>query len=364
MTITMAQLILDTREEQAVLDVLRSGRLAQGPQVAQLEETFRNASRAKHCVAVGNGTQALHTALLAHGVGPGDEVITTSFSFIATVTSILMCGATPVFADIEPDTFNIDASKVAEKITSKTKAIMPVHLYGQPVDLTALRALAKEHNVALMEDAAQAALATYGDEFIGENGTACFSLYATKNFAAGEGGLILTDNDEIAAKMRKIRNHGQNERYYHDMLGYNYRLTELNAAVANIQFTKFAGFNEKRKTHAEYYNANLQGVTKPVIRDDRTTIWHQYTIRVQNGLRDALREHLANNDIQSAVYYPVPIHQQPFVAEQVGSVNLPNTEQAAQEVLSLPIHPGLSMDDMAKVADTVNSFMAAQQAAA
>jgi len=363
-TITMAQLILNEQEEQAVLDVLRSGRLAQGPQVAQLEESFRTASHAKHCIAIGNGTQALHAALLAHDIGAGDEVITSSFSFISTGSSIMMCGATPVFVDIEPDTFILDATKVEAAITPKTKAIMPVHLYGQPADMPALRAIAKKHNLVIIEDAAQAALAKFDHEFVGQNGTACFSLYATKNFAAGEGGLILTDSDEIAEKLKLIRNHGMKVRYYHDQLGYNYRLTELSAAVANCQFAKFAKFNQQRAEHAAIYNEHLTGVTIPTIRNNRTSIWHQYTIRVPNGQRDALQQHLADHNIQSAIYYPVPIHQQEFVKAQIGQVNLPETDAAAAECLSLPLHPGLSTADIQRVAETINSFMAQQQAAA
>ena len=230
--IPIARPLIGAEEEQAVIAVLRSGMLAQGPEVARLEAAFAALCGVRHAVAVSSGTAALHLALLAHTIGPGDEVITSPFSFIATANSVLMTGARPVFVDVDEHTFNIDARQIAAAITPRTRAIMPVHLYGQPADMEEIAALARAHNLVLIEDAAQAVGARYRGRPAGSFGTACFSLYATKNVMAGEGGVVTTDDDEVADQLRLLRSHGSRVRYYHEQLGYNYRLTDLQAAIA------------------------------------------------------------------------------------------------------------------------------------
>ena len=222
-------------ERQAVLEVLDSGMLAQGPKTALLEAKFAAVCGVKHAVATSNGTTALYLALLAHGIGPGDEVITTPFTFIASVNSIIFTGARPVFADIDPETFNISPARVESAITPRTRAIMPVHLFGLPCDMNALTDIARRHGLSLIEDAAQAVGADYHGRRVGSFGTGCFSLYATKNVMSGEGGMITTDDEAIANQCRLLRSHGMARRYYHDMLGYNFRLTDLHAAIGVAQ---------------------------------------------------------------------------------------------------------------------------------
>src|SRR5437879_8212550 len=250
--ISIASPLLGAEEKDAVLQVLLSGQLAKGELVAAFEQGFAEICNVEEAVAVSSGTAALHLALLAHGIGPGDEVITTAFSFAATANVILLVGATPVFVDIEPDTYTIDPALVERAITARTKAIMPVHLYGHPCNMKRLCQLAASHNLAMIEDACQAHAATIDGKPVGGFGTGCFSFYATKNITTGEGGMVTTNDPAIAERIRLLRNHGQKERYYHTTLGYNLRMTEIQAALGLVQLEKLAQFTEQRIANAAF----------------------------------------------------------------------------------------------------------------
>ncbi|MCD6355831.1 MAG: DegT/DnrJ/EryC1/StrS family aminotransferase [Anaerolineaceae bacterium] len=356
--ISIAKPIIGEEEKKAVLEVLDSGIITQGPRVKVFEEGFAKMCGVKHAVATTSGTTALYLAMLAHSIGKGDEVITSPFTFIASANSALFVGATPVFVDIDKRTFNLDASKIEAAITPKTKAILPVHLYGLCCDMDAIMAVAKKHNLIVVEDACQAHGSEFKEKRAGSFGTGTFSFYPTKNMTSAEGGMITTNDDAVNEKCRVLRNHGMRRRYYHDELGYNFRMTDVHAAIGNAQLKKLAFYNQKRQENAEFYNANLKGVTIPFVPDGYTHVYHQYTIRVPNGRRDALREYLKENDIGSEIYYPLPIHQQGFYKELLGEKTYPQAESAAAEVLSIPVHPSLTRADLEKVASAINEFMA------
>ncbi len=342
-------------EKAAVLAVLDSGQLSQGPRTQLFEQRFAAMCGVQHAVAVASGTAALHLALLAHGIGPGDEVITTPFTFMATVNTILLAGATPVLVDIDEETFNIDPDCVQAAITARTKAIVPVHLYGQMADMPRLQALAEEHGLAIIEDAAQAVLATCNGRYAGSIGTGAFSFYATKNLMTGEGGMITTNDEEIAERCRLLRAHGMSRRYHHEILGFNYRMTEMQAALGLVQMDRIVDFTEKRRANAAFLNAKIESVITPKVRPGYGHVWHQYTVRVNSGRsRDAALQQLADAGIGAGVYYPVPAHQQPSMAGLVGNVSLPVTEKMAHEVLSLPVHPQLSHSDLETIVAEVN----------
>ncbi|MBN1874750.1 MAG: DegT/DnrJ/EryC1/StrS family aminotransferase [Anaerolineae bacterium] len=344
-------------EKQAVLEVLDSGMIAQGPRVKAFEEGFAAMCAVTHAVATSSGTTALHVALLAHGIGPGDEVITSSFTFIASANSVLFTGAKPVFVDIDPVTFNLDPAKIEAAITPRTKAIMPVHLFGLTCDMDSVMEIAARHSLTIIEDACQAHGAEYKNKRAGSFGTGTFSLYPTKNITSAEGGMITTDDDVIAESCRVIRQHGMRRRYYHDELGFNFRMTDVHAAIGLAQLGKLECFNATRIANAAYLSANLKGVVTPVVPEDYRHVFHQYTIRVKNGQRDALSQHLTANGVGNMVYYPVPIHQQTFYVNELGyDMHLPETERAAAEVLSLPVHPALSQADLETIVAAVNSF--------
>jgi dTDP-4-amino-4,6-dideoxygalactose transaminase len=355
--IPVARPQIGVEEEEAVLAVLRSGMLAQGPQVERFERAFAEVCGVAHAVAVCNGTAALHLALLANGVGPGDEVITTPFSFVATSNSILMTGARPVFVDIDEETFNLDVGLIEAAITPRTKAILPVHLYGQPVEMDRLLTIAERHNLAVIEDAAQAIGALDRGRPTGSFGTGCFSLYATKNIMSGEGGMITTDDPAIADRIRLLRAHGSRVRYYHDILGYNFRMTDLQAAIGLAQLGKLERFTAQRIANAAYLNAAIDhpAVIKPHSRGDVRHVYHQYTIRVQ-GDRDAAIQQLGAAGVGSAVFYPLPIPQQPLYRELGYAVEMPVADRVSREVLALPVHPSLTPDDLAQIAEAVNAL--------
>jgi perosamine synthetase len=364
--IHIASPAIGEEEKRAVLEVLDSGMLAQGPRVKALEEAFAEMCGVKYAVATSSGTTALHTALLAYGIGPGDEVITTSFTFIATANSILFVGAKPVFVDIDPVTFNIDPAQIEAAITRtlqahpRTKVIMPVHLFGLVADMEPIMLLAEKHGLTVIEDACQSHGAECRGKRAGSFGTGTFSFYPTKNMTTGEGGMITTNDEAIAETCRVIRQHGMRRRYYHDELGFNFRMTDLHAAIGLAQLQKLPAFNEARIANAAFLSVNLRGVTVPVVPNGYRHVFHQYTIRVPDGRRDALREHLQASGIGSGVYYPVPIHKQTYYTHDLGyDVSLPAAEQAAGEVLSLPVHPGLSSADLEAIVAAVNGFMEA-----
>jgi dTDP-4-amino-4,6-dideoxygalactose transaminase len=356
--ISMAKPQIGAEEKAAVLEVLDSGILAQGPRVKAFEEGFAQMCGVRHAVATASGTTALHVALLAHGIGSGDEVITASFTFIASANSILYVGGRPVFVDIDPRTFNLDASAIERAITPKTKAILPVHLYGLCCDMLPIMEIAAKHGLVVVEDACQSHGAEARGRKAGSFGTGAFSLYPTKNITSGEGGMITTNDPALADQCRVIRQHGMRKRYYHDELGYNFRMTDIHAAIGLAQLRKLDRFNAQRQENARYLSHNLKGVTVPFIPDGQTHVFHQYTIRIPGGRRDVLRTYLQEQGVGSEVYYPVPIHQQSFYVKEHGYKDrLPETEKAALEVLSLPVHPALSQADLQAIVSAVNAFM-------
>jgi dTDP-4-amino-4,6-dideoxygalactose transaminase len=361
--ISIAKPILEAEEKNAVLEVLDSGILAQGPRVEAFEKAFADYCGVNYAIAVSSGTTALHIAMLAHEIGKGDEVITTPFSFIATANCMLYVGAHPVFIDIDAPTFNIDTPLIEGAVTSRTRAILPVHLYGQCCDMDAITEIAEKHKLLIIEDACQSHGATYKGKKAGSFGTGTFSFYPTKNMTCGEGGMITTNDVEFAERCRIIRNHGMKRRYYHDELGFNFRMTDISAAIGLEQLKKLDKFNTIRRENAAYYSKHLRGVIVPIEAAGCSHVYHQYTIRVENGLRDALREHLKEKGIGTEIYYPVPIHQQAFIHKFIPNLpSLPQSELAAKEVLSIPVHPSVSPTDRERIVETINSFMEAHSA--
>ncbi|MGE5221231.1 MAG: DegT/DnrJ/EryC1/StrS family aminotransferase [Omnitrophica WOR_2 bacterium] len=357
--INIAKPMIGPEEKQAVLEVLDSGIIAQGPRVKAFEESFAQMCGVKHAIATTSGTTALHVALLAHGLGAGDEVITSPFTFIASANSVLYTGAKPVFIDIDPRTYNLNPDLIEKAITPQTKAILPVHLFGLSCDMDAIQSIAKKHGLLVIEDACQSHGARYKGRRVGSFGTGTFSLYPTKNMTSAEGGMITTDDDAIDEKSRVIRQHGMRRRYYHDELGYNFRMTDIHAAIGLAQLQKLETFNQKRQANARYLSDCLKGVTVPYVPGDYEHVYHQYTVRVPDGKRDALRTYLQEHGVGSEVYYPVPVHQQTFYVKELGYRDiLPEAERAAKEVLSLPVHPALSQADLETIAARVNEFMA------
>jgi perosamine synthetase len=355
--ISMASPQLGPDEREAVLRVLDSGRLAQGEEVAAFEREFAAWCGTGHAVAVNSGTAALHLLLLAHGVGPGDEVLTSPFTFIASANAALFVGARPVFADVEPDTLCLDPDRVEAAMTPRTRAIVAVDLYGQPADIDRLRALADSRGVVLIEDACQAHGARLGERKAGALGVpASFSFYPTKNMTTGEGGMVTTASPEIAAEVKRLRQHGASKRYEHDVLGYNYRLTDIAAAVGRAQLRKLDSLNAARRRNAQALTRGLArtpGVTTPVERRGVTHAYHQYTLRIARD-REGVRRRLSEMGVDTAVHYPIPVHRQPLYARLgYAGQSFPVAEQAAREVLSLPVHPGLTEGELARIVDAV-----------
>ncbi len=354
--------VLGNDEIEAVKDVLKLGMLAQGPKVEQFEEAFASYIGTRYAIATSNGTAALHIALLAAGIGKDDEVITTPFSFIATANAILFCGARPIFVDIDENTFNINPSLIYGKITPRTKAILPVHLYGHPCDMKEIVKLCDEHNLALVEDACQAHGAEHRGKKVGSFGIGCFSFYPTKNLTTGEGGMITTDDKDIAQKARMIRNHGQKEKYSHEILGYNYRMTDIAAALGVCQLKKLDEFNRKRIENAKLMTqeiSKIRGLTPPFVATDVKHVFHQFTIRVTADYemsRDKLKESLKRRGIGAEVYYPLPIHKQPYYQQSGYNHCLPSSEKTAMEVLSLPVYPGLTPEELNYIVEAIRSI--------
>ncbi|MEX0785740.1 MAG: DegT/DnrJ/EryC1/StrS aminotransferase family protein [Dehalococcoidia bacterium] len=355
--IRIAQPIIGPEEEEAVLAVLRSGRLAQGERVAAFEAAFASYIGVTHAVAVSSGTAALYVALRAHGIGQGDEVLVPGFTFAATGNAVLLAGAQPVLADITAADFTLDPALLDAAVTARTKAVLPVHLYGHPADMAAIAAVADRRGLAVIEDAAQALGASIDGRKAGSFGTGCFSFYATKSITTGEGGMITTNDADIARLARLLRDHGEGERYRTDLLGGNFRMTELAAALGHAQLPKLDGWNERRRANAAWLSERLQGVVAPVERPGARHVYQQYTVRVPDA-RDALRDALRARDIEAVVYYERALHQQPLYQQLgIGGV-LPESERAAAEVLSLPVHPSLSEDDLECIATAVNEARA------
>lgn len=349
-------------EINEVVEVLKSGELTQGRWVEEFERDFAKFVQTKFAIATSNGTTALHLALLALNIEVGDEVITTPFSFIASTNAILYVGAKPVFVDIDPKIFNINPSLIEEKITSKTRAILPVHLFGLPADMKKILEIAKKHNLFVVEDAAQAHGAKIDNKLVGSFGDlAAFSFYPTKNMTTAEGGMITTDSEELAKKLKVLRNHGMEKRYYHDVLGFNFRMSNIQAAIGIHQLKKINDFNKKRLENAQFLTEQLLGVggiQTPFIPPGFTHVFHQYTILVKEGKekRDELTEYLNKNGVSNMIYYPVPIHQQKFIRNMYPDLKLKIAEQISDQVLSLPIHPLLGRKDLEKIATLIRNY--------
>lgn len=345
-------------EIEAVAEVLRSGMIAQGRRVAELEERWAEFIGVRHAIAVANGTLALMAIYAALDLGPGDEVITVSHSFNATGSAVLSTGATPVFIDIEPDTYNMDADRIEAAITPRTKAICPVHLFGLPADLHAIREIADRHGLVLVEDACQSHGATFEGRKTGSFGHGAFSLYGTKNITTGEGGFITTDDDRVADWIRLYRNQGMRERYHHEILGYNFRLTDIGAAIGLVQFDKLDRNTARRQAIARRYDEAFAGtsIVTPVIPSGRTHVYHQYTVDVGDE-RDAIVADLTAAGIGTGIFYPIPVHRQKYILERGIHADLPVTDRAARRSLSLPMYPGLSEVDQATVIDTVRAVV-------
>jgi dTDP-4-amino-4,6-dideoxygalactose transaminase len=359
--IPAAKPLIGTDERAAVDRVLLSGMVAQGPEVAAFETEFsQHFVSGRPTVAVNSGTAGLHLGLLAAGVGPGDEVIVPSFTFAATANSVALTGASPVFVDIEPDTFSLDPAAVESAITTTTRGILPVHLYGHPARIDVLAGIAERHGISLYEDAAQAHGAALRGRPVGTFGTmAMFSLYPTKNMTSGEGGMVVLAEDVTARTVRLLRNQGMERQYENELIGFNARMTDIHAAIGRVQLTKVDGWTAARRANAAFFDANLSGVVVPPVADGATHVYHQYTIRVpadRDGFVQALKE---EHGIGSGVYYPIPNHRLPSLSRFAPGLQLPETERAAREVLSLPVHPSLTPDDLEKIVSAVNTLAAA-----
>ena len=351
--ISPAKPLIGAEEREAVDRVLRSGMLAQGPEVAAFEKEFSEHFRiGRACVAVNSGTSGLHLGLLSSGVKAGDEVIVPSFTFAATANSVALTGATPVFADIDAGSFCLSAAAVEAAITDKTVGIMPVHLYGHPADMTGLQAVADKHDLLIFEDAAQAHGASLNGIPVGAFGTfGMFSLYPTKNMTSGEGGMVSVADDEVERLVRLYRNQGMMRQYENEVVGFNARMTDIHAAIGRVQLTKVDAWTKTRQENAAFLSANIEGVTTPPVAAGAVHVYHQYTVRVpqdRDGMAAALK---AEHNIGSGMFYPIPNHRlAPFQVD----VDLPETERAAKECLSLPVHPSLSQADLERIVTAVN----------
>ena len=352
--IPAAKPIIGAEERAAVDRVLRSGVIAQGPEVANFEQEFADAVvGGRTSVAVSSGTAGLHLGLLAAGVGPGDEVIVPSFTFAATANSVALTGATPVFADIEPDYFCIDPAAVEAAVTKRTVGVMPVHLYGHPANMTDLAAVAAKTGIQLFEDAAQAHGASWAGAPVGTFGTfAMFSLYPTKNMTSVEGGMVSCSTVDIARQLRLLRNQGMERKYENEIVGFNARMTDVHAAIGRVQLSMLPIWTAQRQANARFLDQYLEGVVVPRVADHASHVYHQYTIRVTDD-RDGFATALAHeHGVGTGVYYPIPNHRLPSFGLRL---DLPETERAAAEVISLPVHPSLSQEDLDRVVTSVNA---------
>lgn len=361
--IRIASVCTGEEEVDAVRRVLDSGILTNGPETRRFEQAMAERHGTEHAVAFANGTVALAAMYLACGIGPGDEVIVPSFTFISTATSVLHVGATPVFADIRPDTLNLDPEDVARRITPRTKAVVPVHYGGQAADLAAFRTLCDDAGVALLEDAAEAHGASFGGRPVGSWGEAAmFSFTPTKNITTGEGSVVTTGDAGLAEQMRLLRNHGMTAPYHHAVLGWNWRLSEIQAAIGVCQIDRLDGIIATKRANAATLSRALdaiEGVSSPTEAPDRDHTYMLYTAQIEGGRRDAVRDALGAAGIEARIYFP-SVHRQPVFADDHGDLDLPVTDAVAETVLSLPIHTQLDEGDLAKVADVVSRALAPQ----
>ncbi len=362
MKIPISKPNLDDEEKNAVQEVLNSGFLAQGKRVAKFEEDFGRYIGVTQAIATSNGTAALFIALKALGISPNDKVITTPFTFVASASSIMHCGAIPIFCDIDPQTFNIDPNsleKILKKERDSIKAILIVHLYGLPCPMDEIMLLANQYDIPVIEDCAQAHGAEYRGKKVGSFGKAsAFSFYPTKNMTTGEGGMILTNDDELGKKCRMLINHGSNKRYHHELLGYNFRMTDIAAAIGCVQLKKLDESNQKRRENAEFYNQELSSIPEvkiPTIPDYALPVFHQYTIKLKQH-RDDLARFFDQKGIGYGIYDPVPLHKQEFMYQIGRDGNYPMAELCSREVLSIPVHPLLKKEELEYVVNLIKHF--------
>ena len=353
-----AKPIIGTEEREAVDRVLASGMVAQGPEVAAFEQEFSSALvGGREVVAVNSGTSGQHLGMLALGLKPGDEVIVHSFTFAATANSVAVSGGVPVFVDVDPETFTVDPAAVEAAITERTVGIQPVHLYGHPAPMDALVEIAQRHGLWLFEDAAQAHGATWNGAQVGTFGDAVmYSLYPTKNMTAGEGGMVGCATSETARQVRLLRNQGMEKQYANEVAGYNNRMTDIHAAIGRVQLGKLAGWTATRQQNAAFFDAHLEGVLTPVVREAASHVYHQYTVRIEGATaaeRDAFATALREeHKVGCGVYYPTPVHR--LETFQI-DLELPVTEMLAREVLSLPVHPSITDQDRERIVAAVNT---------
>lgn len=363
--IPAAKPIIGLEEREAVDRVMQSGIIAQGPEVAAFEEEFSSHFvEGRPTVAVNSGTSGQHLGLLAAGVGPGDEVIVPSFTFAATGNSVALTGATPVFADIEPDYFSLSPESIEASISEKTKGIMPVHLYGHPFLVDQVEEIANKYGLAIYEDAAQAHGASWKGRNVGTIGDfAMFSLYPTKNMTSGEGGMVTCVDETIARNVRILRNQGMEKQYENEVIGFNARMTDLHAAIGRVQLTKVDNWTKARQINASKLNEGLKhlsGVVIPKVATGAVHVYHQYTIRVDSSERDRMKKALLEEfNVGTGVYYPIPNHRLRSLEAFAPGLDLPETEKAASQVLSLPVHPSLSEGDIDRVIDAVSKVVTA-----
>ena len=358
--------------ESALLEVAESGQYVLGKYVERFEKEIAAYLGVKHAIGCANGSDALYIAMEALGIRAGDEVITTPFTFVATSEAVNRAGASPVFADIDPVTFNIDVSKIEAKITPRTKAILPVHLYGQPADMDALMTLAKKHNLSVVEDCAQSIGATFGKQMTGAIGTiGCFSFFPTKNLGAmGDGGLLTTNDDALAEKLKMIRVHGSKQRYLHEIFGINSRLDAMQAAVLSVKLPHLDSWADGRRAVAKRYDELLKPlvdaglIETPVVGKNRTAVFHQYTIRIKGATgkwRDEVQAKLKDAGVMAMIYYPIPQYNQPTHAHLgCKASDYPQTERTCAEVLSLPMFPELTAAEQQQVADALSGILVKQ----
>ena len=349
---------MDKYTRKAVLETLESGWYILGEKVKEFEHKFANFCGVKHAIAVSSGTAAIFLTLLAYGIGPKDEVIIPSFSFIATASPVLNIGAKPVFVDIDLETYNLDSNDIALKLSKKTKAIIPVHLYGHSADMDPIMEIASDNNLVVIEDACQAHGAEYkGRNIGGLSHAACFSFYPSKNMTVcGDGGIVTTNNEETAEKIRKLRNHGRSEKYVHEIIGYNMRFNEIQAAIGIKQLEKLPTWIKARRRIAEKYTKNLSDlIITPIENKWAKHVYYMYVIRTKK--RDELQKYLTNRGISTGIHYPLPIHEQPAILKTLGpKQTLENTELCAKEVLSLPMFPQLSKSEIEYICEQITNF--------
>jgi perosamine synthetase len=340
-------------EKTLVWSVLESGQLAQGERVREFEERFADFCGVPHAVATSSGTTALHLILAGLGIGPGDEVVTVAFTFTATASPILHVGARPVFVDVDPVRFTMDPEQFERAITSRTKAVIPVSLYGIPANMPAIGAIAERFGVRVVEDACQAHGAELDGRRSGNWGIGAFSFYPTKNMTTGEGGIITTDDPQLADRTRLLREHGMRERYRPEVLGYNFRMTDVHAGIGLAQLVKLPAANARRRQIAKRYSSELRGVATPQESPGSLHVYHQYTLRVPR--RDEFAHRLRARGVGTNVYYPVPVHrQEPFKALGYDAFSLPVTERLCSEILSIPVYPSLTDEEVATIVGAVN----------